>query len=417
MIRRDLYQDLKEHISKKEITFIAGPRQAGKTTLMLMLRDELLKEGKKVLYLNLDIEMDKQFFGTQLDLIKKIELEIGKQGYVFIDEIQRKNDAGFFLKGIYDQKLPYKFIISGSGSVELKEKVHESLAGRKRIFELSTISFKEFLNYKTGYKYDEKIIDFFKLEKGKTLKFLEEYISFGGYPRVVLDETFKEKNSTINEIFQSYLEKDIYYLFKVQKSEIFINLIRILASQIGKLVNYSELSNTIGINILTLKNYIWYLEKTFILKRVSPFYKNIRKEITKSPIFYFYDLGMRNFALNVFGKSDSILDKGFLFQNFIFNILTERVKETSATINFWRTQDKAEVDFVLNYGNKYIPIEVKYSLSKKAVVPRSLLSFIKKYKPGQAFIINLEKNDILKIGNTEIIFMPFYDLYSNLYLS
>jgi len=417
MIKRDLYQDLKEHILKKEITFVAGPRQAGKTTLMLMLRDELLKEGKKVLYLNLDIEMDKQFFGTQLDLIKKIELEIGKQGYVFIDEIQRKNDAGVFLKGIYDQNLPYKFIVSGSGSVELKEKVHESLAGRKRIFELSTISFKEFLNYKTGYKYDEKIIDFFKLEKGKTLKFLEEYISFGGYPRVVLDETFKEKNSTINEIFQSYLEKDIYYLFKVQKSEIFINLIRVLASQIGKLVNYSELSNTIGINILTLKNYIWYLEKTFILKRVSPFYKNIRKEITKAPIFYFYDLGMRNFVLNVFGKSDSILDKGFLFQNFIFNILTERVKETSATINFWRTQDKAEVDFVLNYGNKYIPIEVKYSLSKKPVVPRSLLSFIKKYRPGQAFIINLEKNDILKIDNTEIIFMPFYDLYNNLYLS
>ncbi|NQT67072.1 MAG: DUF4143 domain-containing protein, partial [Actinobacteria bacterium] len=123
--------------------------------------------------------------------------------------------------------------------------------------------------------------------------------------------------NVLDETFQSYLEKDIYYLLKIEKSENFINLIRILASQIGKLVNYSELSNTIGINILTLKNYIWYLEKTFILKRVSPFYKNIRKEITKSPIFYFYDLGMRNFILNVFGKLDSISDKGFLFQNFI----------------------------------------------------------------------------------------------------
>ena len=195
------------------------------------------------------------------------------------------------------------------------------------------------------------------------------------------------------------------------KRYLFINLIRILASQIGKLVNYSELSNTIGINILTLKNYIWYLEKTFILKRVSPFFKNIRKEITKSPIFYFYDLGMRNFILNVFGKLDSISDKGFLFQNFIFNILSERLKETSTTINFWRTQDKAEVDFVLNFGNNYIPIEVKYSLIKKPVVSRSLLSFIKKYNPPQAFIVNLGNNDILKIDNTEVIFMPFYSLY------
>jgi hypothetical protein len=411
MIKRDIYQNLKEHLLKKEITFIAGPRQAGKTTLMLRLMDELVKKEQKVTFLNLDIEMDKQFFRTQLDLLKKIELEIGKQGYVFIDEIQRKNDAGVFLKGIYDQNFSYKFIVSGSGSMELKEKIHESLAGRKRVFELSVVSFKEFINYKTDYKYSEKIIDFFKLEKEKTLKFLEEYFSFGGYPRVVLDETFKDKNATINEIFQSYLDKDIYYLLKIEKSENFINLIRILASQIGKLVNYCELSNTIGINNSTLKKYIWYLEKTFILKRVSPFYKNIRKEITKSPTIYFYDLGMRNFILNVFGKSDSIVDKGFLFQNFIFNILSERLKETSATINFWRTQDKAEVDFVLNFGNIYIPVEVKYSLIKKPAASRALLSFIKKYRPPQAFVVNLGNNDILKIGNTEVIFMPFYSLY------
>ena len=417
MIKRDLYQELREHILKKEITLITGPRQAGKTTLMMMLKDELLKKGKKALYLNLDIEMDKQFFGSQIDLLKKIELEIGKQGYVFIDEIQRKDDAGVFLKGIYDQNLPYKFIISGSGSVELKEKVHESLAGRKRTFQLSTISFKEFVNYKTNDKYDGKIINYFELEKGRTRRFLEEYISFGGYPRVVLDGIFKEKNSTINEIFQSYLEKDIYYLLKVKKSELFINLIRVLASQIGKIVNYSELSNTLGLNILTLKNYIWYLEKTFILKKVSPFYKNIRKEISKAPIFYFHDLGMRNFILNVFGKIDSIPDKGFLFQNFIYNILSKRLKETSATINFWRTHEKAEVDFILNYGDKYIPIEVKYSSIKKPLVPRPLLSFIKKYGPERAFIINLDKNDIIKIDDTEIIFMPFYDLYNNLYLS
>ena len=97
---------------------------------------------------------------------------------------------------------------------------------------------------------------------------------------------------------------------------------------------------------------------------------------------------MRNFILNVFGKLDSISDKGFLFQNFIFNILSERLKETSTTINFWRTQDKAEVDFVLNFGNNYIPIEVKYSLIKKPVVSRSLLSFIKKYNHTQAFKVS-----------------------------
>jgi len=114
MIKRTLFNELKIHLKKKEISFIVGPRQAGKTTLMLMLKDYLLKRGENIVFLNLDIEMDKVFFSSQEKLMGKIQLEIGKkQGYVFIDEIQRKSDAGIFLKGIYDQNLPYKLIVSG----------------------------------------------------------------------------------------------------------------------------------------------------------------------------------------------------------------------------------------------------------------------------------------------------------------
>ncbi|MDP8216192.1 MAG: AAA family ATPase, partial [Candidatus Kaelpia imicola] len=138
MIQRDLFSDLKDHLFKKEISFIIGPRQAGKTTLMLLLKNYLEKEGERTLFLNLDVETDKQFFISQENLIAKIKLELGEdRGFVFIDEIQRKKDAGIFLKGIYDQNLPYKLIVSGSGSVELKEKIHESLLGRKREFLLS----------------------------------------------------------------------------------------------------------------------------------------------------------------------------------------------------------------------------------------------------------------------------------------
>lgn len=161
MIKRKLFAELKTHLLKKEISFIVGPRQAGKTTLMLLLKEYLEKRGEKTLFLNLDIEQDKEFFTSQVKLIRKIELELGKErGFVFIDEIQRKEDAGLFLKGIYDMNLPYKFIVSGSGSVELKEKIHESLTGRKRIFELSTLSFEEFTNFKTEYRYEKKVVRF-----------------------------------------------------------------------------------------------------------------------------------------------------------------------------------------------------------------------------------------------------------------
>jgi predicted AAA+ superfamily ATPase len=338
-----MYSELKEHISKKEISFIVGPRQAGKTTLMLMLKEYLEGEGRKTLFLNLDIESDKEYFVSQAKLLKKIELEFGQnQGFVFIDEIQRKADAGVFLKGIYDMNTPYKFIVSGSGSVELKEKIHESLVGRKRLFELSTLSFEEFVNFKTGYKYGNKFSDFFSVEKDKKYLLLGDYLNFGGYPRVVLEEELSEKLKMINEIYQGYIERDISYLLKVQKTDAFSNLVKIISSQVGQLTNYAELSSTLGIAHKTLKEYLWYMEKTFIINMVTPYFSNARKEITKSPVFYFCDLGLRNFALGSFGN---LQNKSFVFQNFVFNILRERTNLTSSRICFWRSKDKAEVDF------------------------------------------------------------------------
>src|SRR3989338_8710725 len=165
MIKRELFGELKTHLSQKEITLIVGPRQAGKTTLMKALEAGLRQNGEKTLFLSLDIEPDSRFLASQVSLLQKIQLEIGTaKGYVFIDEIQRKENAGLFLKGIYDMDLPYKFFVSGSGSLELKEKIHESLAGRKRIFELGTISFQEFVNFKTEYKYSAKLAEFFAVE-------------------------------------------------------------------------------------------------------------------------------------------------------------------------------------------------------------------------------------------------------------
>jgi predicted AAA+ superfamily ATPase len=145
---------------------------------MKQLKTSLDSKKEKTLFLNLDVERDKQFFESQEKLLQKIRLEIGDSGFVFIDEIQKKSDAGVFLKGMYDQDVPYKFIVSGSGSLELKEKIHESLAGRKRMFECFPISFLEFIHFKTNYKFEHKLQDFFMLEQEKTLNYLIEYLNF-----------------------------------------------------------------------------------------------------------------------------------------------------------------------------------------------------------------------------------------------
>ena len=137
IIKRNLFQKVLSALNSREIILIIGPRQCGKTTLMKLVEEFLKSKKERTIFLNLDFEEDKKYFETQKKLIDKLDLEFDhKKAFVFIDEIQRKENAGIFLKGIYDLNLPYKFIISGSGSLELKEKVHESLAGRKLLFEM-----------------------------------------------------------------------------------------------------------------------------------------------------------------------------------------------------------------------------------------------------------------------------------------
>lgn len=408
-IKRYILEDLIKHLDKKQISLIIGARQVGKTTLMTFLKDYLVSKNEKSIYLSLDSETDRKFFDSQTSLIEKIKLELGdKKGFVFIDEIQRKENAGLFLKGIYDMDLPYKFIVSGSGSVELKEKVHESLAGRKITFEVEPISFFEFFNFKTDYKYESNLEKYFSVEKDKSLRFLTEYLNFGGYPRVILAETLEEKKRELDEIFRSYIDKDIAMLLKVEKTEAFSSLIKILASQIGGIVNYTEIANTLGISLPTVRNYIDYLEKTYILRRIQPFFRNIRKEISKSPIVYFLDLGLRNYALGALGNLTRPDDFGFLFQNLFFNTLFSHFKFFNPKINFWRTTDKAEVDFVIDYIERVVPIEVKYKEFSTPTIQRSLRSFIEKYNPDKALIITKDFSSIISVNKTAVEFTPFW---------
>ena len=411
MIKRKLFSALIDHLPQKEMSLIIGPRQAGKTTLMEMLKEHLDKSGEPTLFLNLDIQWDRPHFESQAALLKKIELELGQQhGYVFIDEIQRKDDAGLFLKGLFDLKLPYKFILSGSGSLELKEKIHESLVGRKRLFELTTVTFEEFVNHRTDYRYEENLADFLAIETDRAQQLLLEYMQFGGYPRIVTATEQGEKLVLIDEIYRSVLEKDIAYLLRLDKPDVFSALIKVLAGQVGQLLNYTELASTLNVSFATLKNYLWYAQKIFLVELIAPYARNVRKEISKSPVPYFWDLGLRNYALGLFGHLESPLEKGFVFQNLIFLLLRQKLRLKAAKLNYWRTKDKAEVDFVIEEGKRLIPVEAKYKHLKKDKVPPSLRSFINKYNPEQAHIINLALSKTLNINKTTLFFTPFHEL-------
>lgn len=410
MIKRMILSSIEEHLKEPQMSVLIGPRQVGKTYLMQVLQEKLKAKGEKTLFLSLDIDNHKPFFASQSSLINYIRLQAGDaKAYVFVDEIQRKEDAGLFLKGIYDRQLPYKFIVSGSGSLDLKAKIKESMAGRKKLFQVLPLSFEEFINFKTNYQFEDRLQEFFSIETIRTQSLFEEYMSFGGYPRVVLANGVNKKKSEMDEIYLSFIERDIIDLLRVDKPGAFTDLLKIMASQIGNLVNIAELSSTVGIANKTVQHYLWYLEQTFILKKLTPYHRNVRSEITKSPIYYFYDTGLRNYLLDLFGLTPIPRALGgYLFQNFVYKSLRENIYLSPTTIHFWRSKDKAEVDFVINTGQEAIAVEVKYTKLKSAQTSRSFKSFLKKYKPTRGYIVHLGEELEDSFEGTKIYFIPFF---------
>ena len=406
-IHRELYEKVEKHLNQKEITIISGLRQTGKSTLLYKLKTKLDQEKKKTIFLNFDFDGDKKFLKTQESLVNKLKFEFGNEkAYVFIDEIQRRENAGIYLKGIYDLNLPYKFIVSGSGSIELKEKITESLLGRKRVFELLPVSFTEFVDYKTKYKYSNRLNQFFEFEQEKTHLYLIEYLNYGGFPRIVTENNIEEKIQLINEIYNSYIDRDLVSLLNINNPALFKNIFRMLAAMSGNLLNYSELASDAQTSVQTLKNYLYFAEKTYSLKIINPYFNNLIKEIKKTSTAYFNDIGMMNYAAGRFGNLVNEQDLGFVFQNFIFNELRKKISGNTE-IKFWRTTDKAEVDFIIDKINETIPVEIKFKHLRKDNIPRSLRSFIKKYKPKTAYIVNLSLNKNLIVDKTTVRFIPY----------
>ena len=186
-------------------------------------------------------------------------------------------------------------------------------------------------------------------------------------------------------------------------------MIKILASQTGQLINYSSIATQTGLSVQSLKKYLWYAEKVFIIRTVQPFFTNKQKEIIKSPIVYFIDLGLRNFSLNMFGRIENNEQMGLIFQNFVYNRINKETTETLKSINFWRTKEGAEVDFIIRDGLSLMPIEVKFSNLLRPEITRSLRNFISEYKIKEAEVVNLSLDATKRIETANVKFTPYYD--------
>ena len=274
---------------------------------------------------------------------------------------------------------------------------------------MGPVTFAEFVDFKTEYKYSERLGEYFRLNQEKSRQFLLEYLSFGGYPRVVSVPERVEKEKLIHEIFRSYVEKDIAYFLNVSRVDAFELLLKLLASQVGKILSFVHLSKEASISFQTLKKYLWYAEKTFVIRFIQPYVQNGHKELVKSPVAYFSDLGLRNFTLGIFGNVPE-QEYGFLFQNFVMNILVERYQWKNSQVKFWRTTNGREVDFIIDSGKNIIPVEVKYTALQSPEIEKSLRVFLEVYTPAEAVVVNLTLDTERIFGTTKVHFIPFWKL-------
>lgn len=393
LYNRQILDKIRPFIKRKEAILIKGTRRVGKTSLLYLLKDLLVKKQKiakeRIYFFDLeDLDIREDFNDNPRALLKYITGGKNKK-YVFIDEIQYLDNPANFLKILTDHYPDLKIFATGSSSLEIKRKIQDSLIGRVAYFQLYPINFAEFLNFKNkNFPLEPSLA-----QKKQLDNLLEEYLLFGGMPEVVLEQNKKIKEELLKNYINLYVSKDIRALAEIENIGAFNKLLKILSGQTGALLEKNEISNTLGIAFKTVNRYLDILQYTYIIILLSPFFANLRSKLTKTPKIYFYDIGIRNSLINNFNKVVLRPDKGALFENFIFLELAS--KFGLKDIYFYRTAKQTELDFVVE--SKKITVEVKckkYESKKVFRVFDSFGSFDNK-------VVNLNFN--LKCKNYEFI--------------
>lgn len=350
IIERELIKKIASLFDSPEAIIITGMRRVGKTTLLKYIFQRIESDNK--IFIDLEnpanqMLLEERNYERILDNLKVLGLTTSRQAYVFLDEIQLVKNIPKVTKYLIDH-YKIKFFMTGSASFYLKNLFSESLAGRKYIFELFPLSFREFLKLKGSAlqmtslpaKISSAVFEQIDL-------YYSEYLQFGAFPGVAQKENVQEKKLMLEDIFSSYFQLEISGLGDFRKSNVIRDLIFLLMERIGSTLEYSRLATELGVSRQTILNYIDFLENTYFITRVRPFHRNRNLEIRKIPKCYLCDTGL--------ARHFSRVSEGALFENTIFNQLRPK-----GEIHFYRKKSGSEIDFLLN---KQIAYEVKLSPS------------------------------------------------------
>ncbi len=356
---------------------LVGARQSGKTTFL----KEQAKKFKSN-YLLFDDPDIRELFDEDIKKFEKQNME--GYGISVLDEVQYCRDAGKRLKYLADNNR--KIWITSSSEVLLSKEVLSYLVGRVSVIRLYPFSIKEFLELKKLKEFSQSVLK----------RIIWEHMTFGGYPKVASVEDIELKKTILKDLYETMVLKDIARTFSIEDISSLELFSRYLSLNIGNLISYDNLSSDIKISFQTIKKYLDAMEKSYLIYRIQPFYRNKIKEIIKQPKIYFIDTGLRNFISKSFNQEP----EGNLFENYVF---TELLK-MGLSPKYWRTKSKMEIDFIIEKDSDVVPIEVKID-AETDKVERNIRAFIEAYKPKIAIIVSYEgKKAELKIGGCKIYF-------------
>lgn len=349
MITRFITESILESLVPGRVTVLFGARRTGKTTLINAIADRLSE--KSVLKLNgEDLTVAEILASGRQEVLENLT-----KGYdcILIDEAQSINGIGKNLKLLIDTSPNLSILATGSASFDLRNQLGEPLTGRSVYFMLYPFS------------YGELDLDYLESQR-KT----PDLLIYGTYPQVFLGKNNKEKRLVLENIKNGYLLKDVLMLDNLKDSLFVLQLLRMIAFQIGNEVSFNELAGQLGSTVKTVQRYLDILEKTFVIFRLNGYSRNLRKEITKSPRYYFWDNGIRNVIINNINPIDQRDDIGKLWENFC---VAERLKkqvylQTFSDFYFWRTYDQQEIDLIEITDGKMSAFEFKWN-SKNARIP------------------------------------------------
>jgi hypothetical protein len=349
IIHRKLEETVMGKIGTNKVILILGTRRVGKTYLINRVSERVT--GKKLLLNAEDFDVQEVLKKRTVANYQRL---INDTALLIIDEAQAIPEIGSILKLIIDSHPNLTIIATGSSSLDLVNTTGEPLTGRQYSYNLYPIAQLELGTNPIRIQAD-----------------LEERLILGSYPEIFQLKNRKEKEFYLRELIMSYLLKDILSYSGIRQSHKLMDLLRLIAYQIGSEVSYNEISNQLGINKVTVENYLDLLQKVFILFKLPSYSTNQRKEISKGVKWYYYDNGIRNAIINDFRPISLRNDMGMLWENYV---ISERVKfnaynQTGSQLYFWRNYLQREIDLIEVKDNRIYAYEIKYGKESKVKIP------------------------------------------------